>query len=445
MTATDLRKTLRYRWFIFWSLAFGYVLVFFHRLCPAVVATDMMTDLHASGAFIGFLSSAYFYPYALMQLPTGLLSDTWGPRKTITLFLCAACAGSVLLGLAPSPAGAVLGRVLVGLGVSTLFVCTLKILAEWFSIREFVVMTGLLMAMGGVGSLSAATPLALVSTWLGWRLSFVLVGLLTAVLAGLVWRVVRDRPADLGWPSPAEHTETNTTPIRLTDGIRQVVTTPAFWPLAVWFFCKYGIFTSFAGLWGGPYLMHVYGVTKGRAGGILSLVAVGMIVGSPLLGYLSDRVLKGRKRTLILASMAIVCLTALLAFATEKLPLPVIGAICFGFGVFASAIAVVGFSSARGLFPARIAGTCFGLLNLFPFAGGALLQPLLGSILERHGRIGSAFTIEGYRQAFLVLFLSALAALVASLFVKETLLGTSSGRRERPSVGKVEETTQGTD
>jgi sugar phosphate permease len=445
MTATNLRKTLRYRWFIFWSLAFGYILVFFHRLCPAVVATEMMTDLHASGAFIGFLSSAYFYPYALMQLPTGLLSDTWGPRKTITLFLCAACAGSVLLGLTPSPTGAVLGRVLVGLGVSTLFVCTLKILAEWFSMREFVVMTGILMAMGGVGSLSAATPMAMVSTWIGWRLSFVLVGLLTAVLAALVWKIVRDRPADLGWPSPAEHAETNSSPIRLADGIRQVVTTPAFWPLAIWFFCKYGIFTSFAGLWGGPYLMQVYGVTKSRAGGILSMVAVGMIVGSPLVGYLSNRVLKGRKPTLILASMAVVCITAFLAFATDRLTLPLIGALCFGLGVFASAIAVIGFTCARELFPSRIAGTCLGLLNLFPFAGGALLQPLLGSILERHGRIGTAFTVEGYRQAFLVLFLSALVALIASLFVKETLVGASACRGERPPVRKGEDTTQRTD
>jgi sugar phosphate permease len=429
---------LRYRWFIFWCLAFGYILVFFHRLCPAVVATDMMSDLHASGALIGFLSSAYFYPYALMQLPTGLLSDTWGPRRTITLFLCAACAGSVLLGLSASPAGAVFGRLLVGLGVSTLFVCTLKILAEWFSVKEFVSMTGILMAMGGVGSLSAATPLALVSARIGWRLSFVLVGLLTAVLAALVWRVVRDRPSDLGWPSPAEHTASNESPIRLVDGIKQVVTRPAFWPLAAWFFFKYGIFTSFAGLWGGPYLMQVYGVSKSRAGGILSLVAVGMIVGSPLLGYLSDRVIKGRKPTLILASLSIVGFTALLAFATDTLSLSLIGVICFGFGVFASAVAVIGFTCARELFPSRIAGTCLGLLNLFPFAGGALLQPLLGYVLESHGRIGPAFTVTGYRRAFLVLFLSALAALVASLFVKETLASASGGLGERSN---GEETT----
>lgn len=420
MPSNDLHKALRYRWFIFWSLAFGYVLVFFHRLCPAVVATDMMNDLHAGGALIGFLSSAYFYPYALMQLPTGLLSDTWGPRKTITLFLGVACIGSVLLGLTPTPAGAILGRVLVGLGVSTLFVCTLKILAEWFSVREFVGMTGILMAMGGVGSLSAATPMALVSTWIGWRLSFVLVGVLTAVLAALVWRVVRDRPADRGWPSPAEHTTAAEAPIRLAEGVRLVVSRPEFWPLAIWFFFKYGIFTSFAGLWGGPYLMHVYGATKAQAGGILSLVAVGMIVGSPLVVYVSNRVLKGRKPTLILASCVIVGITSLLAFFTEELSLAVIGVLCFGLGIFASAVAVIGFTSARELFPARISGTCFGLLNLFPFAGGALLQPLLGSILESQEKIGTAFSPAGYREAFFVLFLSALGALAASLFVKET-------------------------
>ena len=127
-----LRKALSYRWVIFWILAFGYVLVYFHRLCPAVVAIDMMKDLNAGGALTGFLSAAYFYPYALMQLPAGLLSDTWGPRKTITLFFIIAFAGSVILGFAPSVALAILGRTLVGIGIAMLFVATMKVLAEWF-------------------------------------------------------------------------------------------------------------------------------------------------------------------------------------------------------------------------------------------------------------------------------------------------------------------------
>ncbi len=115
-----------------------------------------------------------------------------------------AFAGSIILGLSPSVGMAVVGRALVGLGVSMLFVPTLKILAEWFLVREFATMTGILMAMGGIGSLTAATPLALLSGWLGWRLSFGFVGGLTLLLAVLVWFLVRDRPSEFGWSSPTE-------------------------------------------------------------------------------------------------------------------------------------------------------------------------------------------------------------------------------------------------
>ena len=112
MVSDPLSKPLRYRWLIFWILASGYILVYFHRLCPAVVAVDMMRDLKAGGALTGFLSAAYFYPYAIMQLPAGLLSDSWGPRNTITLFFGIACVGSLLLGLpwrAQTPSGSASG------------------------------------------------------------------------------------------------------------------------------------------------------------------------------------------------------------------------------------------------------------------------------------------------------------------------------------------------
>jgi sugar phosphate permease len=417
----SLSKALGYRWLVFWILAFSYVLVYFHRLCPAVLAVDMMRDLHTGGALLGLLGSAYFYPYALMQLPAGLLSDSWGPRRTITLFFSIAFAGSILLGLAPSLFWAVVGRTLVGVGVAMLFVPTMKVLAEWFRVREFATMTGILMAMGGLGSLSAAAPLALLSTWIGWRLSFIVVGIFTLVLAVLVWLFVRDRPADLGWPSPSEPQGPSPPPIRLLDGMKKVFTYPRFWPLAIWFFFNSGIFFSFGGLWGGPYLMQVYGLTKAEAGQILSMLAVGMVVGSPLLSFLSNRVVEGRKPVLVLSSVILICLTALLAFLTDDLSIPSLYLICLGLGVFSSAIVVIGFTTAKELFPVQMAGTSTGLVNVFPFAGGAVFQPLLGYVLERHDRVGEAFTVAGYKQAFLALFLSGLIAFLASLFLKETL------------------------
>jgi sugar phosphate permease len=425
MTDDPLRTSLRYRWRIFWILAAGYVLVYFHRSCPAVVADDMMRDLAASGSLMGFLSAAYFYPYALMQLPAGLLSDSWGPRRTITLFFSLAVAGSFLVGAAPSAGWAVAGRGLVGIGVAMLFVSTMKVLAEWFEVRYFARMTGILMAMGGLGSLTAATPLAELSSWIGWRWSFVAVGGLTAVVVALVWAVVRDRPADLGLPSPTEHVRAGAPAVGLLAGVRRVFTCPSFWPLAVWFFFDCGVFFSFVGLWGGPYLMHVYGLTKSEAGRILSLAAAGLLVGSPLLSFASDALFRARKPVLLLSGVVVCALTAVLAFLTAEISLTGMAGLCFALGIFSSAIVVVAFTSAKELFPVQMAGTAVGLVNLFPFAGGAVFQQVLGAVLDHYGKVDGRFTTAGYGRAFLVLFGCAVVALLAALCMKETMKGRS--------------------
>ena len=416
-----LRKAKKYRWYIFWILALGYVLVYFHRLCPAVVAVEMMKDLNTTGALTGFLGAAYFYPYAAMQLPAGLLSDSWGPRNTITLFFIVAFIGSVILGLAPTVSIAIVGRTLVGLGVAMLFVPTMKILAEWFHIKEFATMTGILMALGGVGSLIAATPLVWLSSWIGWRQSFILVGIVTVALAILVYLIVRDRPASMGWPSPAGTPKTPPQPIPLMTGVKKVLTTPYFWPVAVWFFFDCAIFFSFGGLWGGPYLMQMYGYSKAQSGHILSMLAIGMIIGSPLLSYFSNSVVKSRKITVMISSAIVLGLVIPLAFFTAAIPLAGHYLICLGLGMFSSAIVVIGFTTNKELFPVQMAGTATGMINLFPFSGGAVFQPVLGYVLERQGRLEDAFTLQGYQNAFLVLFACSVIALVASFFFKETL------------------------
>ena len=422
MTDDLMTKAKRYGWIIFWILALGYILVYFHRLCPAVVAVEMMKDLKTTGALTGFLGAAYFYPYALMQLPAGLLSDSWGPRNTITLFFIVAFIGSIILGLAPSVSLAIVGRTLVGLGVAMLFVPTMKILAEWFHASQFAMMTGILMALGGLGSLIAATPLVLLSNWIGWRMSFVAVGCFTVILAILVWLIVRDRPSDMGWPSPASTSQSTQSSITLKESVKKVLTTFAFWPIAIWFFFEMGIFFSYSGLWGGPYLMQVYGYTKSQSGWILTMAPLGMIVGSPLLSYISNNVLKSRKIVIIICSALVLGITAILAFNTAGISLQIHYLLCFGLGIFGSAIVVIGFTTNKELFPVQMAGTATGLVNLFPFAGGAVFQPILGSVLESQGKTGDAFTLAGYQHAFMVLFACGVIAFIASLFFKETMV-----------------------
>lgn len=283
-------------------------------------------------------------------------------------------------------------------------------------------MTGILMAIGGLGSLVAATPLVWLSSWIGWRMSFIAVGGFTLVLAAMVWFIVRDRPADMGWPSPsAEPSSAEQPTITLPESVKKVLTNPYFWPVSIWFFFEAGVFFTFGGLWGGPYLIQVYGYSKAQAGQILSMLAFGMIVGSPLLSYVSTNLLQSRKKVIIFSSLITILLTACLAFLTDRIPLGGHYIICFGLGMFSSAIVVIGFTTNKELFPVQMAGTATGLVNFFPFAGGAVFQPVLGYVLEQNGKVGNAFTLAGYQQAFLVLFFCAVIALVAGFFIKETL------------------------
>jgi sugar phosphate permease len=411
----------RYKYLIFGILALSYILVYFHRLCAAVVAVDMMKDLNAGGVLMGLLGAAYFYPYAFMQLPAGLLADSWGPRRTITLFFSIAFIGSIVQGTAPNVFWAIAGRTMVGVGAAMLFVPTMKILAEWFTKKQFSAMTGVLIAMGGIGTLIATSPLALMSNAFGWRLSFVSIGIITLFAALLVGLIVRDRPADAGFEPPEHNEDDRDERISLGRGVRLVLGNPRFWALGLWFFFGCAIFFAFGGLWGGPYLMQVYGLSKAESGNILSMLAAGMIIGSPLLSFLSDRVFMSRKNVIILASALSLMLTSVLAFHTTGLSALFLYAFCFLLGLSTNAIVVIGFTAAKELFPVSIAGTSTGLVNLFPFLGGAIFQPILGQILESHGTTAGAFTAQGYEAAFFLLFCCSCAALVCSFFIADTV------------------------
>jgi sugar phosphate permease len=286
-------------------------------------------------------------------------------------------------------------------------------------------MTGLLLAMGGIGTLTATAPLVWLSSRMGWRNAFVLVGGLTLVLAVLVGIIVRNRPADLGWPSPLEPSpEADGDGIGLAAGMKRVLASGPFWALAAWFFFDLGIFFSFAGLWGGPYLVHVYGMSREETGRVLAMLALGLVAGAPLVSWLSDRVFRRRKPVLVICAAAMIAMTGLLAFRTDGIPVWGLYALFFLMTVCGNASCVIAFTMNKELFPIEIAGTATGLVNLFPFAGGAVYQPLQGYILERWGGgPGEGFSTAGYEAAFLVLFITAFAAFGAALLTRETLEG----------------------
>ncbi len=419
-----MKKTKR-AFLMFGLLSIAYVLVYFHRLCPAVVADDMMRDFATTGTLLGLMGAAYFYSYAAMQLPAGLLTDSLGPRRTITVFFIVAFAGSLVMGLSTSVGWAVFGRTLVGFGVATLFVPTLKILATWFEPAVFARLTGILIAMGGVGSLIATAPLAMLTEKVGWRVAFIIVAGVTVALTVLIHLFVRDAPeTETGGVRPASSEKRGPAEAHgVRAGFALVLSDRSMWALCVWFFFTAAIFFSFGGLWGGPYLIHVHGLSKTGAGSVLSMTALGMIIGSPLLSFLSDRVVGGRKPVLVVSGALTIAVTAAFAFLSSRLTLPHLYALCFAMGMFANSVVSVGFAAVKELFPVKIAGTATGIANIFPFAGGAVFQPLMGRLIERHGVSAGVYTLRGYEDAFLSLFVASVIAFAACFFMRETYPG----------------------
>jgi sugar phosphate permease len=310
------------------------------------------------------------------------------------------------------------------------FISTMKILSQWFRIREFAFMTAILTTMGGLGALVAATPLALMTEWGGWRASFEIIAAGTICIAIFVWLFVRNRPQDMGWPSVAEMDHlgpgASAPPIviSLREGARRVIMERHFWPVAVWFFFLCGIFFSFGGLWAGPYLMHVYGMTRSEVGHILNMIAVGIIIGSPLVSFLSDRVLHSRKKVLTLASAVLFLELVGLNIFPQDLSRWWLYAAFLIFSISSSAIVVIGFTTTKELFPVEIAGTSVGAVNLFPFLGGAIFQPVVGRLLEAYPKAATgAYSIDAYRAMLLLLLGMSIVVVASTFFMKETFPG----------------------
>lgn len=424
-----MSRVLSYRWIIFFTLGIAYVFVFFNQMSVAVVANDIMADLSCNATVIGIMASVYFYVYAAMQIPAGLLCDSIGSRKTVSLSLGLAAIGALIFGAAQTAQMAMIGRGLVGLGVSAVFIAVMKIVAEWFAVREFARMQGIITSLGGVGVLLGTFGLGWLAKVYGWRIVFGAIGISTGCLVVLIWMVVRNSPKEKGWPSieDIENFKTGLEPrkkpvlIPLGQGVRIVLKEPRFYPLAFWFFCNAGTFFAFGGLWAGPYFMDVYGLSKPEAGAILSMIAWTMIVGSPLMAMVSDKVLKSRKKTIIMCTTCLAILFFILRLYPSGLPVFLLYIIIILFTAVCACTMVVAFTTLKELYPVQIAGTSVAIGNFFPFFGGAVFMAILGKILDSTGASPEGgYPVEGYVTVLTFLCASAILQLVCALNLKET-------------------------
>lgn len=429
--ATDKTFAL-VKWSIFAVLILSYILVYFHRMAPGVVAEYLMAAFGTTGSSLGTLAALYFIVYACMQIPSGIIADTLGTRVSVIGGNAVAGLGSLCFGLADSFAMACLGRVLVGLGVSVIFVSIMKSNSLWFPERVFGLMSGLTLLIGNLGSVLAAGPLAELLTFFSWRAIFIGIGLLSLALAALSLLVVRSSPQECGFAAVNRSGAGKEQPReQWWRNLLSVLATRRLWP-GFWVqFGMIGGLYSFMGLWGVPYLRDVFAADRAFAANHMTVMLLAFAFGALFFGWFSDRL--GRRKSPLLFAVALYVVVWLALIFLPWQP-GLMGMGLFGAMGFAGSGFVITFAAAKELISPRLAGMAVSVVNTGCFIGTALMQPLFGYLADLvwNGHMVNnirVYAASDYQRGFYLMLFFAAIAVIGALCLKETGCRNISGER----------------
>ena len=394
-------------WF-FCALFFFYAFIL--RVAPAVMVDDLMKEFSVGAAILGYLSATYLYIYAALQIPLGLVVDKYGLRGVVA-GACALCGiGSIIFSLADSLYLAYLGRGLVGAGAAFSFVGALNMAARWFPSR-FALLGGWAQMMGSVGGFVGQAPLSLGVATFGWRSCNLILGVAGLFLAVLLLFTVKDPKED----------QTSGGNFSIWLGLKNVCGNTQTWLATLAAAGLTGALLAFGGLWGVPYLMKARAIDKPDAASFISIIFVGWAIGAPFFGWLSDRI--GRRRILLLWGTGGAALTTGTTILVPTLSTTLVIIVLFLQGFF-SASMILGFAVAKDSNTKESSGVTLGLINTFVIGSGAILQPLVGALLDYRwaGEMREgvrSFSLVDFQESMLVLPIVCLISFASAYYIRE--------------------------
>jgi sugar phosphate permease len=369
-------------------LSGSYLFVLFHRLSLAVLSRPISNEVLMTQADLGLIGAAYFYPYALMQVPAGLIADKYGTRLTLGCALAIMALGCFMFGSVRAVPYLVLGRGLIGFSCALVTVPVMKAVRETFFDAKLGIMTGIVNAAGNVGGVAASVPLSIAVSVMSWRSLYCSLGI-AAIVMGLAMILVLPRP-------PKQNTKRPGDPVWTWRTIAPILRHPRIWLLAVWMLMFTGTKLAFQGLWAGAFLSSTYG--PGAGSWLLLALSLGTVAGSPLVGILSDKA-PNRRLVLLGATLMVTVMWGVLWAYPYRMTW--IAAVSFYliFGVaFASYNLCI--MESRDICPLWLTGTVNGIISSVGFMGSAILTQLLG-LLYSTSR-ASASSAAGFRGMFLL-------------------------------------------
>ncbi len=398
---------------VFLPFAFGYFISYLYRVVNAVMAPDLAADMGVGPAELGLLTSVYFLTFGAFQAPLGVLLDRFGPRKVEAFLLVFAAAGAFVFSRAESLTGLVIGRGLIGFGVSACLMAAFTAFVMWFRSSRLPLVNGFVMAAGGLGALTATAPVEAALQVTDWRGVFTLLAALTLVCACVIFLVVPDKKREPGGVSLVEQVR----------GIGEVFTSPVFWRIAPLATVSQAAYLSIQGLWAGPWLRDVALLDRTAAANVLLLTAAAMVAGFIGLGALAERLSRIGVRPIVVgvAGMGVflaIQLLLILELTSFTTPLWML------FGLSGSA-GILCYAELSQRFPTRLTGRANTSLNLLVFAASFAAQWGLGIIINLWPAApGGRYAPPAYQASFGLM--AALQALGFLWFIAMTMKGRLS-------------------
>jgi len=399
-----------------------YCYVYFLRVSPSTMKTELLKHFHMSAAQFGHLAAFYYYAYTPMQIPVGVLIDKYGVRISL-MMACLICATGVALFISAeqSYALACCGRFLMGFGSAFGYLSVLKISALWLPTRHFALAAGLTTACAMTTAIFTDYYLTKWIHIIGYEET-----LHSAVLAGILLAIViflflRNRPRP-------EHAH-RMPPYRssfpeLFDGLRVILSRAQTWYIGAVGFLLYLPASVFMDLWGIPFFQDAYQLSSEQAAHLMMMPFIGWIIGSPLSGYISDRI--GLRRPLLLIASCAALILVLLILYAPQVPVLIMEGWLFLLGLFCGTHPLV-FSIIRENNSNKLSGTSTATTNFMIMMGGVIFQPVTGLLLNWHWQAHPllkegihAHTAADYHFALAVIPIGLALSIFFTLLIKET-------------------------